>query len=144
MQRQEMNSRSIMGLRNELEQAKAALAKTGMEIQEFKAANAEMHDLADQRSFDCQKVRNDLQEAVDRGKRITEEINRISMLIQKNTSETNKLADDNEMTARKGGDIAQNVKLLEQAMYEADKEKQALEAELAGLTSANDRVSIHY
>ena len=139
-----MNSRSIMGLRNELEQAKAALAKTGMEIQEFKAANAEMHDLADQRSFDCQKVRNDLQEAVDRGKRITEEINRISMLIQKNTNETNKLADDNEMTARKGGDIAQNVKLLEQAMYEADKEKQALEAELAGLTSANDRVSIYY
>ena len=85
-------------------------------------------------------MRNDLQEATDRGKRISEEINRITQLIQRNSAEANKLADDNEMTARKGGDIAQNVKLLEQTMYEADKEKQALEAELAGLTSANDRV----
>ena len=48
-----MNSRSILGLRNELEAARGALAKAAMEIQEFKVANAELHDLADQRSFDC-------------------------------------------------------------------------------------------
>ena len=36
-----------MGLRNDLENAKAILAKTGIEIQELKMANAELHDLAD-------------------------------------------------------------------------------------------------
>lgn len=76
-------------------------------------SNAELHDLADQKSFDCQKVRNDLQEAVDRGKRIAEEVARINTLIQKNIGEKNKVADENEIAARKGGDLAQNVKILE-------------------------------
>ena len=51
-------------------------------------------------------MRNDLQEAVDRGKRIAEEVTRINNLIQKNIGEKNKVADENEIAARKGGDIA--------------------------------------
>ena len=36
-----------MGLRGDLDVAKATLAKTGIEIQEFKMVNSELHDLAD-------------------------------------------------------------------------------------------------
>ena len=40
-------------------------------------------------------MRNDLQEAVVRGKRIAEEVARINNLIQKNIGEKNKVADEN-------------------------------------------------
>ncbi len=81
--RNELNQKQISNLRHEIDAMKAELSNINIENQEIRADNSALSDLAEQRGYDINKTRTEINELQEKQGQLKEELGMVEGSLQK-------------------------------------------------------------
>lgn len=141
MRENEMQSRQISDLRNEIENLRKIIKEKTREFEELKIESQSLNDLNEQRSFQINKMKKDLSDGIDQHKRLYEDKNRNEEKVSSLRLDNDRLESEKENALKEIEGFMNKSKDLENLIKEEKMEKARREKDIQNTKYDNEKIN---
>ena len=135
-----MNFKTIANLKTDIDTLKSTINETNIEYQELKAENLAIKDIAEHRSIDITKLKNELQDSIDQNNQLNDERRHVESQVSIARDEKRKLLSQVDHSSAQLDELNYRNNELEKVIRELDYDKQRLDKNNSQTQAQNDHL----